>query len=209
MSTVMTLEKRKDYHHGDLRRALLAEARSIVEATGDSSLSLRGCARALEVDVASVYRHFKGKDAVLAAVAANGFAQLGHETNEAIRVGTTKEDLSNLELCGQAYVRFGLTHARLYQLMFGSRCSVAAINAQHDANWEETQSPYAALSRAITELVHAGLIAKHEQGGAELLFWSSVHGIVSLLLAGRGGEATENPDRLVKRMCRTLVRGME
>lgn len=70
---------RNAYHHGDLRAALIASARALVTAGGTESFSLREAARAVGVSANAAYRHFDDKAALLAAVAADGFARLAAE----------------------------------------------------------------------------------------------------------------------------------
>src|SRR6266581_1440101 len=66
----------RPYHHGNLRPALLAEALRVLEEGDVASLSLRDLARRLSVSHAAPYRHFADKDALLAAIAQQGFELL-------------------------------------------------------------------------------------------------------------------------------------
>ena len=75
------------YHHGSLRETLIQEARKVVEDLGDEKLSLRSCARTIGVDIAAANRHFKNKSAVLAAVAADGFIELGRRDGSGVGEG--------------------------------------------------------------------------------------------------------------------------
>src|SRR5688500_14715425 len=66
---------RKDaYHHGDLRRALLDATLLLVEEHGLHGFTLRAAARAAGVTPGASYHHFADKEALLAAVAEEGFA---------------------------------------------------------------------------------------------------------------------------------------
>jgi len=66
-------KKRGRYHHGDLRRALLDAALELLAREGASALTLREVARRAGVTHAAPYRHFTDKQALLAAVAEEGF----------------------------------------------------------------------------------------------------------------------------------------
>src|SRR3989442_7084727 len=74
-----TFEPRASYHHGDLRNALIAEGRTLLELKGARDLSLRETARRAGVSIAAPSRHFDGKEALLAAIAASGFRELAAE----------------------------------------------------------------------------------------------------------------------------------
>src|ERR1700749_484813 len=76
MKTQAVLAEPKPYHHGDLRRALLRAAVTIIEREGPSALSLRAVAREAGVSPAAPYHHFKDKAELLDAVAQEGFARL-------------------------------------------------------------------------------------------------------------------------------------
>lgn len=95
------------YHHGDLRTAVLAAAGELIENEGLDSLSVREAARRAGVSHNAPYRHFPDRDALLAALAADGFAALDKVLN-----GRSGREL------GEAYVRFALTHPQRFRLMF-------------------------------------------------------------------------------------------
>src|SRR5258705_11133800 len=61
--------KRKSYHHGDLRRALVNAAVSLLTKTQRWDFSLREVARSAGVSHNAPYSHFASKRELLAAVA--------------------------------------------------------------------------------------------------------------------------------------------
>jgi|SRR5687767_14413322 len=97
------------YHHGDLRTAVLAAAGKIVEDEGLAGLSVREAARRAGVSHNAPYRHFRDRDALLAALAIEGFAQL-----ERALEGRSGRSL------GEAYVRFAIGHPQRFRLMSAS-----------------------------------------------------------------------------------------
>jgi AcrR family transcriptional regulator len=64
------------YHHGDLRRALVDAALALVQERGAEGFTLREAARRVGVSQTAPYRHFETKEALLAAVAEEGFTTL-------------------------------------------------------------------------------------------------------------------------------------
>jgi AcrR family transcriptional regulator len=149
------------YHHGSLRPALLRAAGKTLEKEGAGALSLRAAARNAGVSHNAPYRHFEDRDALLAALAAEGFELLG----EAMR------DHSGREM-GEAYVRFALTHPQRFRLMFGGVLPMA----QHPQLGEAASRAYEALLGAFKELPNAELAAAAA--------WSLVHGLAHLVLDG-------------------------
>src|SRR5689334_12922453 len=95
------------YHHGNLRAALLAEAVRVLAEADAATLSLRDLARRLGVSHAAPYRHFADKDALLAAIAQQGFELLTAELETAAALHPD-EPLRQLADTGWAYVRFAL-----------------------------------------------------------------------------------------------------
>src|SRR5258708_14598981 len=96
------------YHHGDLPAALLKAAGKALEQEGIASLSLRDAARRAGVSHNAPYRHFPHREALLAALAAEGFAILAERL-----LGRQGPEL------GGAYVQFPLPPPQRFRLMFG------------------------------------------------------------------------------------------
>src|SRR5271167_202611 len=118
------LEKRQtkrgaSYHHGDLRAALVQAARTILETQGLATLSLRGAARAAGVSPAAPYHHFPDKQALLDAVAAQGFDALTAAMTTRMAKETNPD--ARLEASGVGYVVFAVENPALFGLMFGAR----------------------------------------------------------------------------------------
>src|SRR5579864_1376751 len=89
----------KPYHHGDLRRALLDAALTIIERDGASALTLRAVAREAGVSPAAPYHHFQDKSQLLLAVSKDGF----HRLNEAMAEAMAERGAEEI---GLAYIEF-------------------------------------------------------------------------------------------------------
>src|SRR5688572_10368039 len=111
-------KKPKDqYHHGDLRRALLQAALRTIQKHGFAALTLRAVGDELGVSRTALYRHFADKSALLTAVAAEGFRMLRVQLSEAWE--GKGRGLPGFDAMGEAYVRFALEHPWHYRVMFG------------------------------------------------------------------------------------------
>src|SRR5450631_2552993 len=104
------------YHHGDLRRALIAAGVSLLERRGPAQVSFREVARLAGVSHTAPYRHFDSREALLAALAADGFEALGASME---RGAEGKEGLDRLRALGIAYIAFARGRPAVYLLMFG------------------------------------------------------------------------------------------
>ena len=104
----------RPYHHGDLPAALLDAALALLEA--GEPLSLRAVARRAGVSPTAPYRHYADKEALLAALATYGFAQLADRLDAAAELTDMAEQ----------YVAFALAHPGLFRLMYGRPTANAA-----------------------------------------------------------------------------------
>jgi AcrR family transcriptional regulator len=111
------------YHHGELRKALLAEAAAVVERDGVGALSLRELARRLGVSHAAPAHHFADKAALLIELARDGFERFAAALDAAGAEG--RDPLDRLRRIGDAYVRFAIEHPGRFRVMFGPELSDA------------------------------------------------------------------------------------
>ncbi|MBX2796723.1 MAG: TetR/AcrR family transcriptional regulator [Myxococcales bacterium] len=170
------MSKKKAYHHGDLRAALLAEAVAVIAEDGLASLSLRACARRLGVSHAAPYRHFQNKDAVLTAIAGQGFRWLVAEAKEAM-AGLTDVG-EQLDAYGVAYVEFALRNPVHHRVMFTSQLDPAMVD---NVDQQSADTAFGLLRQLAAQLPGGA----HDPDAAAFAFWSLVHGVSMLLLDGR------------------------
>src|SRR5277367_6509136 len=115
----------KPYHHGNLKKALLQAALELTAETGPRGFTLREAARRAGVSHNAPYRHFRDRDALLAAVATEGFDRLTHAmARGALKAGP----LNRLRRSGLAYVDFALRWPQHFAAMF-------------DAPWDKPEYP--------------------------------------------------------------------
>lgn len=173
--------KRRGYHHGDLRRAVLAAALRLLETEGPRALTLRAVARLAGVSQAAPYRHFADKQALLAAVAEEGFRAM----SEAMRRATTEHPdnpLGRFLALGLAYVGFASGHPSHFRVMFGREM---ADRSAYPSLGEAAQETFALLLEAIVECQRAGFVRPGEPEELALSAWSIVHGLSALLVDGQ------------------------
>jgi AcrR family transcriptional regulator len=178
------------YHHGDLRRALLEAARAQVEKEGPDTVSLAALARTLGVSQAAPYRHFPDRDALLAAVAAEGFELFCAALTGAAQARARRSPLSRM--C-HAYLEFGRMRAGLYRLMFASRLLAAA--GPDSVLGTVAQKSFGLLVDALPPAV-----APAARRRMATKIWVALHGTVMLADQGLLGDkpATATLDELVE-----------
>lgn len=177
---------RETYHHGELRKALLASAVRLIEAEGTGAFSLREAAREVGVSANAAYRHFDGKSALVNAVAAEGFARLAKRMRREMDSAPAGQasgaaSVARFKAAGRAYVGFAVEHAEIFRVMFGEG---GADCRRAEASGQGGETPWALLGQTLDALVAEGLLAPGRRAGAELKAWTVVHGFAALTLDG-------------------------
>jgi AcrR family transcriptional regulator len=158
------------FHHGDLREALIAAATAAVERRGHGELSLRPLAQRLGVTQPAVYRHFRNKGALLAAVAER--AWLGLDAALASAAAAGRDPYHALRLSGRAYVDWAHQHPHLFRL-FSSRVPAA-----------QRAAPHPALPREYYHRGMAGVVPIDDPLLADAFraTWAVAHGLATLVV---------------------------
>jgi AcrR family transcriptional regulator len=163
---------------GDLKTALVAAARRIVEEQGAAALTMRSVASATGVSAMAPYHHFKDRSALVAAVAAEGFGQLYQDKIAAL--ATAPGDPAQRIVAGSiAYVRFVAEHPDLYRLM---KSPELARRAAYPHLAAAAARPGASLHAMLVQLDGEGRLHGVTPTRAAQLLWALVHGIATLAL---------------------------
>lgn len=113
--TSRVINDRRSYHHGTLRETLLEEGRRLLLEQGERGVSLRELARRTGVSHAAPQRHFADREALLDAIAAQGFDELTAQLLEARSPGDPRQRLSAY---ARAHIAFSIANGPLMELMF-------------------------------------------------------------------------------------------
>lgn len=166
------------YHHGNLRQALIDGAKDLIAEQGPDGFTLRELARRVGVSHTAAYRHFADKDALLAAVAGEGFRRLGEAFTEAL--GSTDDPRDAFAATGLAYVRFAAENPGNFKVMFRMADCLPELTAIAEASGSSKD----VLRGQIEALQQAGLIREGPVEVYVLAAWSLVHGLARLLVDG-------------------------
>lgn len=166
----------RSYHHGNLRDSLIDAALQVVERDGHQAVSLRELAQVLEVSRGAPYRHFVDREALLKAVATQGFDQL-LQAQTAI-THTHPEQEERVRESARAFLAFTEEHPRLFMLMFDSTLLNQApegdeLAARLHANYQAMGETVGAMMQgADDDRVRLALIT----------LWSTLYGFARLRL---------------------------
>jgi AcrR family transcriptional regulator len=171
---------RRNYHHGNLREALIAAALDLIAAKGPAGFTFAEAARQAGVSPAAPYRHFRDRDALMADVARRGFELFEQRLAAAWDEGRPSP-LAALERLGGGYLAFAREEPAYFAAMFEAGLSVAA----HRELAEASDRAFAVLRGACEAIAAAAPAQKRPPALMMALhIWSLAHGIASLFARG-------------------------
>jgi AcrR family transcriptional regulator len=173
------MKRRKPYHHGNLREALLEAAIRLIAEVGPTAFTLREVARRAGVSHNAPYRHFHDKDDLMAAVATQGFREL---TEGMVQVSENQSNaLHRLKQAGLEYVTFALRRPEHFTVMFDAPLS----KHEHPEAAQAAEQAFGTLVNLVKNCQEDGSLPSGDPLRLALLAWSTVHGIAKLAITGR------------------------
>lgn len=172
----MSIQTRRERERAEREQLIVSAARELAEKEGWDAVTTRRLAAEIEYSQPVLYSHFAGMGALMAAVAMEGFAEIA----EALRAVRTPEASPSERLAdvASAYLDFGARHPALYDAMF-SRA------VQLEFAQESTPAPMREGFGALREAVRPLAADAAELDALTEVFWSCLHGLVTLAATGR------------------------
>lgn len=171
----MSIQARRERERAEREKLIVTAARELAEAEGWDAVTTRRLAAEIEYSQPVLYSHFKGKGAIMAAVAVEGCAELAAEMRKA-RTAATGPDRAVADVAA-AYADFAERWPALYDVMF-----THAV----DLPFASPDAP-AALHEAFGELRETvrPLAGEDDIETLAETFWSGLHGLLTLMRDGR------------------------
>lgn len=178
--------RKRGYHHGNLRSALMDAAVKLIEEKGPNGFTLSEAAKLAGVTPAAVYRHFEGREDMIAGAALEGYRIFGDLMEYAL--GKNRSGLQAFESTGRAYLAFARKYPGHYVAMFESGISINRSSdlsqaANHALGQLEQAAAQLTLQMPIDKRPPASMVAAH--------IWAMSHGVVELF--ARGSPGTQSP----------------
>lgn len=196
---------KRGYHHGNLRQALIDAALELIEVKGPTGFTLSEAAKQAGVTPAAVYRHFEGREDLIAEAARQGYEIFADLMEFAYQSGQPSA-LAAFEATGRAYLAFARKYPGHYIAMFESGISVnrtgelAAVANRANGVLERAAND---LSEHIPEDKRppASMFSAH--------IWAMSHGVVELFARNSPGRASPfPPDDLLETGIGIYLRGL-
>ncbi|MDG4666798.1 TetR/AcrR family transcriptional regulator [Mycobacterium sp. 236(2023)] len=178
----MAFDDRRERERAARRKLIIATARRVAEAEGWDAVTTRRLSAEIEYSQPVLYKHFSGMEQITDAIAVEAFGELAEAIRRA-RAGSGGA-AGALSRVARAYLTFATANPAVYDAMFTRVTSL---------RFADTDTP-PQLESAFTELRLAVDLVAGEQDSGSLteVFWSALHGLVTL---GRTGRLRQSHER--------------
>ncbi|MGW8574319.1 TetR/AcrR family transcriptional regulator [Streptomyces niveus] len=201
---------RRNYHHGELRAALLDAAEALVRERGADGWSLREASARVGVSSSAAYHHFASRDALVRALRRRVLGELGERLSQEVGRAAGPEaggdHQRRLVAVGRTYVQWAVDDPSVARLAFGAGAPAAGDPASDSTSDAATAPhPHDVLDAELDLLVEVGGLPAAARPGADFVVWAAVHGLATLLVDGL---ARLDDPRAVAREAERVVRAV-
>jgi AcrR family transcriptional regulator len=198
--------KQGNYHHGDLRRAVIDTALQLIAEQGIASLTLREIANRVGVSRMAPYRHFENKAVLLAVLAQEGFQAMYAQIQSA-QVKSDTDPLERLQTIGVAYIFYAVENPVHYRVMFDPALSDRTI---YPFLYQTAVKNFECLKQVLVECQQAKLIRAGDPQELAQIHWSLVHGLSMLLIDRQFSTMGHAPiEELANSALTSLIEGLK
>ena len=164
----MGIAERKGRERAEREHRIVAAARVIAEREGWDAVTIRRLADEIEYSQPVLYSHFENRDAIVAAVAVEGFREITVALREAASGSTRRRNA--LKNVAMAYLDFALSRPALYEAMFILPTGLRFAEAE---TRPELRAAFEALAVVVTPFCVDVALATET-------FWAALHGLAEL-----------------------------
>jgi AcrR family transcriptional regulator len=195
------------YQHGDLREALVDAGLRLLTEGGVENLSLRAAAQLAGVSHAAPYRHYRDKDALVAAVAERGFQLLNESMRTELARRPARTANERLTALGLGYIGFATRYPAYLQLIFGGVLTKA--KSPPPSLQVAGEAAYLTLRDVVAAGIAQGELRAADPDEMALACWSIVHGFSMLTITGavQRAENEQAEQALASRLLDLLAHG--
>jgi len=186
--SISNQKKETDYHHGNLKEALVETALEMITEENLENITVRELTKRLGTSRSAIYRHFASKDDVIKAAVRAGFGKLLEHFLPVFQ----EQGLSTLERLhrlGLSYLQFALEHTALFRALFGDyvmdqREETCEREGTFDLENPQETDAFHALVFLVSQAQEEGLLKKDDPMLQSAAIWAMVHGLAVLIIDG-------------------------
>lgn len=184
--------RRKAYHHGNLKRALIEKAIEIIKEEGVAGLSLRKAARKVGVSHAAPAHHFGDLVGLLSAISEEGFGLLLQKMNRVMDDIVYSDSMARLRDICLTYINFALEHTYYFKVMYSSRLAEKSVGGELD---KCNRKVYRCLADCVADCRDYGQVETDDPLKMALFVWTTIHGYATLAVDGQiSNREFQSPD---------------
>ena len=196
----MGIRERRQRQRRELRGSILAAAREIASTEGWRAVTIRKIAGIIEYSPPVIYEYFDSKEDLLLELMRMGYAgQL--EAIERARNSSEDPQQALLEM-SRAWCRFAFESPDLYQVMYG----LGGVTFPVTELRKEGEKIAENMAEVLTEILAMNGREKEDVWAKVTLAWGTLHGLVSLAMAGRLPGGNEEAERLADHAARDFLK---
>jgi len=184
--------------------SILACACDLYLSHGLDGFSMRKLAKEVGVTAPALYRHYDGREAVLADVVREAYRAFMAYIYRALEAPTPIERFTR---AGDGYLDFALEHPRWYGIMFSGPERLGM-----DALPDDIEAMGCAIHQfwmdRVSECMRSGILRDEDPLETSLTMWAHAHGMVQLYHQGRLGNDPEAFRMMVRQSGARLMSGL-
>ncbi len=185
--------------------AILITARDLFVERGLEGVSIRRIAKLVGVTPGAIYRHYESKEHLLAEVAEAGFELFGNLLYKALEASSPE---GRLYRTGQAYIEFGLTHPKYYEMIFMLSPEFWKHDHAMAKDYRLTQGTFRFMVDRVRECMDSGYLKPGDPIEVATSLWLHAHGLMSAFVAETIGMDEETFRIFFVVSSRHLVQGL-
>lgn len=190
---------RRERHKQELRQRIIAATKDIATREGWQGITIRKVAEQIEYSPPTIYEYFENKEALLFQLLKDGFHELYFDLEKAKEQGSSGTPQQTLYGMARTYWAFAFREPQLYGIMHG----LGGVSFGTPDTPEEPVRVFLILRDTISACIN---IETKDLDGEVDLFWSNLHGMISLTLQGRMKGGQERAETLVGRLVELYVK---
>jgi AcrR family transcriptional regulator len=172
---VVGVAERKSRERAEREQRIVTTAREIAARDGWAAVTIRRLADEIEYSQPVLYSHFANREAIVAAVAVEGFGELATALRQAEKPSSDPQKA--IHSVAGAYLAFACAHPALYQAMF---TMPTGLHFADEETRPELRDAFAALAAVV-----APSKSGDETATITETFWATLHGMAELERSGR------------------------
>ena len=169
--------KLRERYRSELRAATLSAARDLIKEEGYEGLTLRKLARRMDCSPMAVYTYFADKQALLTALALEGFEKLAKRHEGASRRGAPLSALRKIML---DHIAFAEENPTEYRILFLSARPLAAVKKTRQ-EVQEHNPAFRLLFKCVQSCLEEGVL-RGDAFAISTIALTAAHGAASLLI---------------------------